>query len=77
MENKYFIILVSDGNFNTIINDMVEDVNTLRYSLDNSKVVVKLPSNTSVIPAILDDYTVYNHSEILTELNTSDWNPNI
>jgi len=43
---------------------------TLRYSLDGSKFVVKFEGDT---PSFLEDKTQYTHSEILTILATDEW----
>ena len=43
---------------------------TLRYSLDNSKTVLKFEGDT---PSFLEGKTQYTHSEILTILAGSEW----
>lgn len=43
---------------------------TLRYSVDNSKTVLKFEGNT---PSFLEGKTQYTHSEILTILAGSEW----
>ena len=43
---------------------------TLRYSLDGSKFVVKYEGDT---PSFLEGKTQYTHSEILVELATPEW----
>lgn len=47
-------------------------VNSLKYSLDGSKVVVKYEGTQ---PSFLEGKTEYSHSEILTILATSEWTP--
>lgn len=43
---------------------------TLRYSVDGSKFVVKYEGDT---PSFLEGKTQYTHSEILVELATPEW----
>ena len=43
---------------------------TLRYSLDNSKTVLKFEGDT---PSFLSGKTTYDRSEILTILDGSEW----
>ena len=43
---------------------------TLRYSLDNSKTLVKFDGDT---PSFLNGKTQYTNDEILTELGKSEW----
>lgn len=45
-------------------------VNSLKYSLDGSKVVVKYEGTQ---PSFLEGKTEYSHSEILTILATNEW----
>ena len=45
---------------------------TLRKTSDNTKAILKWDGDT---PSVFDGMTTYNHSEILTELAKSDWNP--
>ena len=67
---KYVIINaseVSSVDFSKVIETSVD---TLRYSLDNSKTFVKFEGDT---PSFLDNKTIYNNSEILTILSGTDW----
>ena len=43
---------------------------TLRYSVDNSKTVLKFEGDT---PSFLDGKTIYDRSEMLTILAGSEW----
>ncbi len=67
---KYVIINaseVSSINFNEVLQT---SENTLRYSLDNSKALVKFEGNT---PSFLNGKTQYTQEEILRIVQTDDW----
>ena len=67
---KYVIINaseVSSINFNEVLQT---STNTLRYSLDNSKALVKFEGNT---PSFLNGKTQYTQEEILRIVQTDDW----
>jgi hypothetical protein len=67
---KYVIINaseVSSINFNEVLQT---SANTLRYSLDNSKALVKFEGNT---PSFLSGKTRYTQEEILRIVQTDDW----
>ena len=67
---KYVIINaseVSSINFNEVLQT---SANTLRYSLDNSKALVKFEGNT---PSFLSGKTQYTQEEILRIVQTDDW----
>jgi len=70
-ENRKYVILdaseVSSVDFSQV---METSVDTLRYSVDDSKTFVKFEGNT---PNFLSGKTQYNNSEILTILNGEDW----
>ena len=72
MNESTYIILedteVSSINFNEIIEDSVD---TLRYSVDGTKTIVKFKGTT---PDFLDGKTQYTHKEILIIVGTSEWN---
>ena len=73
-ENRRWVIV----NISAITNDMISSaiqtsMETLRKSLDNSKAILKWDGDT---PAVFDGMTTYTHSEILTELNKSEWTDN-
>ena len=67
-------IVDSDGevliDFSKILN---RNANMLRYSLDDSKAVVKYNGNQ---PDFLNSKTTYTHAEILVEMAKSDWTEN-
>ena len=72
-ENRKWVIV----NVSAITDDMIgssiqTSINTLRKTTDNSKAILKWDGDT---PSVFDGMTTYNHSEILTELNKSEWNP--
>ena len=70
MEIKYIIIEsseVSSINFSEV---METSANTLRYSVDETKTLVKFIGET---PSFLEGKTQYTHSEILNILSGSEW----
>ena len=72
-ENRIYVIInaseVGTVNFSQV-NETSAD--TLRYSLDNSKTFVKFEGST---PSFLSGKTQYNHSQICTILDGTDWTP--
>ena len=70
---KTFVILDS-SDVGTIDFDQVMErsLDTLRYSLDETKTFVKFEGET---PSFLDGKTQYTHSEILTILDQPEWSP--
>jgi len=70
-ENRKYVIIesseVSSINFSEV---METSANTLRYSVDETKTLVKFTGDT---PSFLDGKTQYAHSEILNILNGSEW----
>ena len=70
---KWVILAVSDITDDMIVSAIQTSMQTLRKSLDNSKAILKWDGDT---PAVFDGMTTYNHSEILTELNKSEWTAN-
>ena len=72
MRETTYVILeeteVSSINFNEIIEDTID---TLRYSEDGTKTIVKFKGTT---PDFLDGKTQYTHEEILIIVGTSEWN---
>ena len=67
---KWVIVNVSDITEEMIENAIQTSMSTLRKSLDGSKAILKWEGDT---PSCFDGMTIYSHSEILTELNKSDW----
>ena len=74
---KWVIITLADYDEeqleNLCSNAIQSGVNTLRKTLDNSKAILKWDGDT---PTVFDGMTIYTHSEILTELNKSEWTNN-
>ncbi len=74
-ENRKYVIIesseVSSINFSEV---METSANTLRYSVDETKTLVKFIGDT---PSFLEGKTQYNHSEILNILSGSEWTPEI
>ena len=72
-ENRKYVIIesseVSSINFSEV---METSADTLRYSVDETKTLVKFTGDT---PSFLDGKTQYTHSEILNILSGSEWNP--
>jgi|TARA_R110000824_G_scaffold14378_20_gene61303 hypothetical protein len=70
-ENRKYVIInaseVGAVDFSQVIET---SANTLRYKLDNSQTFVKFEGST---PSFLSGKTQYNHSEIRTILNGTDW----
>ena len=68
---KWVIVNVSDITDEMSNNALQSSVNTLRKTLDGNKAILKWDGDT---PSCFDGMTIYNHSEILTELAKSSWN---
>lgn len=68
---KYVIINASEVGIIDFSQVHETSVNTLRYSVDNSKTFVKFEGDT---PSFLNEKTIYNHNEIINILNGVDWN---
>jgi len=71
--NRYFIINADDPNMDEIAHVIVGSMDTQRYSLDGSKLVVKLHYDDPNNYEFLADYTEYNHDAILEQLHTLEW----
>ena len=67
---KYVIINTSDLDSVDFSQVAETSTDSLSYSLDGSKALVKFEGDT---PAFLDGLTQYTHSEILAELATPEW----
>jgi len=71
MNNRKYIILDSSEVGNVDFDEVIQvSADTLRYSVDGSKFVVKYEGDT---PSFLEGKTEYTHSEILTILATDEW----
>ena len=72
---RTYVILDADEVVNINFDDVVEDsADTLRFSLDGDKTLVKFEGDT---PDFLVGKTTntFNHSEILVELAKPEWTP--
>ena len=72
IQNIYYIVETNDADLNEILTFCVGDINTLRKNVTDSQCVVKLPIGEEE-PTVLNGYTSYDHSEILTELSGTNW----
>jgi|TARA_R110000824_G_scaffold252206_1_gene440943 hypothetical protein len=74
MDNTTYVIIdatdVEEVDFSEVL-ETSED--TVRWSIDQTKTVVKFVGET---PSFLDGKTQYNHSEILAILATPEWTHN-
>ena len=70
-ENRKYVI-INASEVGTVDFSQVNETSadTLRYSLDDSKTFVKFDGDT---PSFLDGKTQYNHSQIRTILDGTDW----
>ena len=70
---KWVIVNVSDITDEMIESAIQSGMETLKKTLDGSKAILKWDGDT---PSCFNGMTTYNHSEILAELNKSDWTQN-
>ena len=72
-ENRIYVI-INASEVGTVDFSQVNETSadTLRYSLDDSKTFVKFEGST---PSFLSGKTQYNHSQICTILDGTDWTP--
>ena len=69
--SRTFVILDADEVVNINFNEVIEDsADTLRFSLDGDKTLVKFEGDT---PDFLVGKTTNTHSEILAILQTEEW----
>ncbi len=71
--NRYFIINADDPNLQEINAVIVGTHESQRYSLDATKIVVKLHEGDHSEYEFLADYPEHNHEEILISLNSAEW----
>lgn len=68
---KTYCIINSDEVGSVDFNQVLEtSADTLRYSVDRSKALLKFEGDT---PSFLEGKTEYTHSEILAILATDEW----
>ena len=77
MTNTYYIINTTDLN-KIDFQEIVGNIDTLRYSLDGSKFIIKTPIGFEGDPSFITNGDItpvgtYTHSEILTELEGVEW----
>jgi hypothetical protein len=66
---RWCIVLTTDKN-NIDFSQVIENADTLRYSLDGTKFIVKYDGSQ---PSTLTGYTEYTHQEILSILAGAEW----
>ena len=72
MIKSTYIILEESDIININFNEIIEtNIDTLRYSVDGTKTIVKFKGTT---PDFLVGKTKYTHEEILIIVGTSEWN---
>ena len=74
-ENRKWVIITladyTDEQLDNLCDNAIQSgVETLRKTLDGTKAILKWSGNT---PEVFNGMTSYDHSEILTILNGSDW----
>jgi hypothetical protein len=70
MSTKYYCIVDTVDVIDNMIDESLEKKETLRYSLDGSKVILKF---TTKFPNTMAGYTKYTHDEILEILKGIEW----
>ncbi len=71
---KYFITSLPTPGLEAILSHCLEDINTVRYSLDDSMVVFKLAAGVEK-PSSFNAFTEYTHETILIEMAKPEWTP--
>ena len=71
--NRYFIINADDPNMDEIDHVIVGELDTQRYSIDGTKIVIKLHEGDHSEYPFLEQYQEYNHDQILDFLQTAEW----
>ena len=71
--NRYFIIDLTIENMISMIGKIVGNFQEQRTTLDNTKVLVKLPVGDTNNYTELIPYTECTHEQILVELQKSEW----
>jgi hypothetical protein len=70
LTNRRWCIVLTVNKENINFSEVVENPETLRYSLDGTKFIVKYDGSQ---PLSLNGYTEYTHSEILAILSGTEW----
>lgn len=71
--NRYYIIEAKATNLDNILDKCVGDKESQRYSLDKTKLVLKLCEGDHNKYPELDKYQEYDHDKILQVLNNKEW----
>ena len=72
-DNRYFIVNLPNSNMSQIY-DLVDGGNVgKRKSIDETKMVVKLPLGDDQQHGVLQNATEFTHAEILIELAKPEW----
>jgi len=79
LNNFTYVILntteITDENSTIDFSKLLNvDANSLRYSVDGTKAIIKYDGNQ---PSFLNGKTTYSHSEILTEIAKTDWSAEV
>ena len=67
-----YVILPASELSSVDFSEVIESESTLRYSLDNSKFILKYEGDQ---PSFLSGKTEYTKAEILPILSTDEWTP--
>ena len=70
LENRKYVIINSSDVSSINFDEVIETGEELRYNNAGTKTFVKFEGNT---PEFLSGKTQYTYSEILSELNKSEW----
>lgn len=78
--NTYYVINTIDKD-KVDFNEIIQDINAIRYSLDGSKFIIKTPVGVNTDPTFITNGSVtpvgkYTHSEVLTVLEGAEWTNN-
>lgn len=71
--NRYYTVNADDPNISQIETVIVGNLNTQRYSLDGSQIVVKLYKGDHSEYPFLASYQEYSHDQILSLMETTNW----
>jgi len=76
--NRRWVIITltdyTDDQLEELVGNAIQSgVSTLRKSLDGTLAILKWDGDT---PSVFSSMTIYNHNQILTILNGSDWSDN-
>lgn len=74
MNNRYFIASLPAPALKVILKHCVESIDSVRYSVDGSNAVFKLPIGAEK-PSSFNAFTEYTHEEILIQMAKPEWSP--